>query len=190
MVLRGASRRFIIPMAIALLMVALVGVLAAGCGSGTTTTTTAAPATTTTAALETTTTVAGSTATTAPAATTTAALSADLNGAGATFPQPVYVAWIGAFQSLQPGVKINYQGVGSGAGITQFTAQTLDFGASDAFMKDTEIAAAVAFLAGDGSSYITGQVLGVDGTGSSDPNLVRFDHSGLQLARPEDAAET
>jgi phosphate transport system substrate-binding protein len=144
MVLRGVSKRFIIPMAIVLLMVALVGVLAAGCGSSSTTTTTVAPETTTTAAPETTTTVGESTTTTAPAPTTTAALSASLNGAGATFPQPVYVAWIGAFQSLQPGVKINYQGVGSGAGITQFTAQTLDFGASDAFMKDTEIAAAVA----------------------------------------------
>ncbi len=151
MVIRGKGKRLIISVAIVLLVAAVVGVLAAGCGSSsTTTTTTAAAATTTTAAAATTTTAAAATTTTAAAATTTtaAALSASLNGAGATFPQPVYVAWIGAFQSLQPGVKINYQGVGSGAGITQFTAQTLDFGASDAFMKDTEIAAAEAARSG------------------------------------------
>jgi phosphate transport system substrate-binding protein len=74
--------------------------------------------------------------------TTEAALTAELNGAGATFPAPIYVEWIGAFQKVEPGVKINYQGVGSGAGIQQFTAQTVDFGASDAYMKDTELAAA------------------------------------------------
>ncbi len=138
MVLRGKGKRFIIPVAIVLLVVAVVGVVAAACGGSTTTTTAAAPATTTTAAQATTTTAsAESTTTTASAPSTSPALSASLNGAGATFPQPVYVAWIGAFQSTQPGVKINYQGVGSGAGITQFTAQTLDFGASDAFMNDS-----------------------------------------------------
>ena len=148
MVLRGKGKSFIIPVAILLLLVAVVGVVAAGCGGSTTTTTAVAPATTTTAMQATTTTGAESTTTTASAPTTSGALSASLNGAGATFPQPVYVAWIGAFQSTQPGVKINYQGVGSGAGITQFTAQTLDFGASDAFMKDTEIAAAEAARSG------------------------------------------
>jgi phosphate transport system substrate-binding protein len=137
---RGKDKRFIIPIALAVLVMALIGVIAAGCGSGSTTPTVAP--TTTSAAQETTTSVAGETTTTA------AALSADVNGAGATFPQPVYVAWIGAFQSLQTGVKINYQGVGSGAGITQFTAQTLDFGGSDAYMKDTEIAAAEAARSG------------------------------------------
>ena len=75
---------------------------------------------------------------------TAAALQANLNGAGATFPQPVYIGWIGEFQSKNAGVSINYQGVGSGAGITQFTAQTLDFGASDAFMLPTELQAAQA----------------------------------------------
>jgi phosphate transport system substrate-binding protein len=74
--------------------------------------------------------------------TTTAGLKADLTGAGATFPQPVYVEWIGAFQAVNPDVKINYQGVGSGAGIQQFTQQTVDFGASDAYMKAEELKAA------------------------------------------------
>ncbi len=67
---------------------------------------------------------------------------ADLNGAGATFPKPLYIEWIGEFQVANPGIKINYQGVGSGGGIQQFTQMTVDFGASDAPMKDDEIAAA------------------------------------------------
>lgn len=145
MVLRGKNKRLIILFAVALVAVALVGVLAAGCGSSTTTTT--SPATSSTAG--TATTVAPDTTTSAGSDTTTsAALSADLNGAGATFPQPLYVEWIGAFQKVQPGIKINYQGVGSGAGIQQFTAQTVDFGASDAYMKPAEITAAEAARAG------------------------------------------
>jgi phosphate transport system substrate-binding protein len=64
-----------------------------------------------------------------------------LNGAGATFPAPIYSKWAGLFASAK-GIKVNYQAVGSGAGIQQFTAKTVDFGASDAPMKDSEIAAA------------------------------------------------
>jgi phosphate transport system substrate-binding protein len=70
-------------------------------------------------------------------------LTASLNGAGATFPEPLYLEWIGEFvNGVQPGVAINYQGIGSGGGIQQFTQMTVDFGASDAPMKDEEIAAA------------------------------------------------
>jgi phosphate transport system substrate-binding protein len=112
-------------LALAVLVVATAGLLAAGCGSGESTGTTS-----------------GGT------DTTGAALQADLNGAGATFPQPVYVEWIGGFQTANPGVKVNYQGIGSGAGIEQFTAQTVDFGASDAYMKAEELAAAEAARAG------------------------------------------
>ncbi len=72
------------------------------------------------------------------------ALSGSLNGAGATFPEPLYVEWIGEFQTGNPDVNINYQGIGSGGGIEQFTKLTVDFGASDAPMKDEEIAAAEA----------------------------------------------
>lgn len=104
--------------------VAALTLVAAGCGSTKTTTTQAQG--------------------TGGATTTAAALSADLGGAGATFPQPVYTEWIGEFQQKNPGVKINYQGVGSGAGIQQFTKQTLDFGASDAYMKPAELSAAEA----------------------------------------------
>jgi phosphate transport system substrate-binding protein len=71
-------------------------------------------------------------------------LSAGLNGAGATFPRPLYIEWIGEFQAANPDVKINYQGIGSGGGIEQFTKLTVDFGASDAPMTDEEIAAAEA----------------------------------------------
>jgi phosphate transport system substrate-binding protein len=124
-------------LAVALLMVAAAAFLAAGCGTGGDTTTTAASGTPQTTAAST-----ATAATETP--TTVAALKADLNGAGATFPQPVYVEMIGRFQQIETGVTINYQGVGSGAGIQQFTEQTVDFGASDAFMKAEELTAAEA----------------------------------------------
>ena len=70
-------------------------------------------------------------------------IEANLLGAGATFPDPLYQEWIGEFTStVQPGVSITYDPVGSGGGIEQFIAQTTDFGGSDAFMKDDELAAA------------------------------------------------
>jgi phosphate transport system substrate-binding protein len=140
---RGSITRnsLVAVLAVALLMVAAVALLAAGCGTSEDTSTTAVPATTQTTVASTATTLAETT-------STIAALKADLNGAGATFPLPLYIEWIGAFQQIETGVTINYQGVGSGAGIQQFTAQTVDFGASDAFMKDTELQAAEAARSG------------------------------------------
>src|SRR4051794_31976122 len=70
-----------------------------------------------------------------------AQLGGSLNGAGATFPQPVYQEWAARFQK-DAGTTVNYQGIGSGGGVAQFTAGTVDFGASDAAMTDDEIAAA------------------------------------------------
>jgi phosphate transport system substrate-binding protein len=64
-----------------------------------------------------------------------------INGAGATFPQPVYTEWAARFKD-KTGTTVNYQGVGSGGGIAQFTAGTVDFGATDAAMKPEEEAAA------------------------------------------------
>jgi phosphate transport system substrate-binding protein len=64
-----------------------------------------------------------------------------INGAGATFPQPVYDEW-GARFKKKDGTTVNYQAVGSGAGVAQFTANTVDFGASDAAMTDDELKAA------------------------------------------------
>jgi phosphate transport system substrate-binding protein len=62
----------------------------------------------------------------------------DLTGAGATFPYPLYAKWIADY-AAKTGVKINYQSIGSGGGIRQFTEGTVDFGASDAPMSDEEI---------------------------------------------------
>lgn len=68
-------------------------------------------------------------------------LGGSINGAGATFPQPVYDEW-GAKVKDKFGTTVNYQGIGSGGGVAQFTAGTVDFGASDAAMTDEELAAA------------------------------------------------
>ena len=64
-----------------------------------------------------------------------------INGAGATFPAPVYQEWAARFKETN-GTTVNYQAIGSGGGIAQFSAGTVDFGASDAPMKDDEIATA------------------------------------------------
>jgi phosphate transport system substrate-binding protein len=72
-------------------------------------------------------------------------LSADLLGAGASFPAPIYLEWISEYSSnVEPGVSINYQSIGSGGGVEQFIGQQTDFGASDAFLSDEEIADATA----------------------------------------------
>ena len=63
-----------------------------------------------------------------------------LTGAGATFPNPVYTKWFDAY-AKQTGVRINYQSIGSGGGIRQFTEGTVDFGASDGPMTDQQVAA-------------------------------------------------
>ena len=62
-----------------------------------------------------------------------------LNGAGATFPNIIYQKWITDYNASHPGVQLNYQSIGSGGGIAQFTGGTVDFGASDAPMNDSEM---------------------------------------------------
>ena len=62
----------------------------------------------------------------------------NLNGAGATFPYPLYSKWMAEYNKLYPNVRINYQSIGSGGGIRQIVAGTVDFGATDAPMKDDE----------------------------------------------------
>lgn len=62
-----------------------------------------------------------------------------INGAGATFPFPLYSKWMDAYNRLRPNVKINYQSIGSGGGIRQVTAGTVDFGASDSPMTEDEV---------------------------------------------------
>ena len=64
-----------------------------------------------------------------------------LNGAGATFPYPMYSKWFNEYHNLHPDIQINYQSIGSGGGIRQVTAGTVDFGATDGPMTDEQIAA-------------------------------------------------
>jgi len=63
---------------------------------------------------------------------------ASLSGAGASFPAPLYQRWFSDYNKANPGVQISYQSVGSGAGVEQFLAGTVDFGATDAPLKDEE----------------------------------------------------
>jgi len=65
--------------------------------------------------------------------------SVSLTGAGASFPAPLYQNWFVEMNKEIPELQVNYQSVGSGAGVEQFTAETVDFGASDTAMKDEEI---------------------------------------------------
>jgi phosphate transport system substrate-binding protein len=71
----------------------------------------------------------------------TTAAAADISGAGATFPAPVYAKWAETYKA-QTGVGLNYQAIGSGGGIKQIKAKTVDFGASDKPLKPDELAAA------------------------------------------------
>lgn len=63
-----------------------------------------------------------------------------LNGAGATFPYPIYSKWFDEYRKLHPNVEINYQSIGSGGGIRQLEAGTVDFGASDQPMNEEQLA--------------------------------------------------
>ncbi|MGA9671597.1 MAG: phosphate ABC transporter substrate-binding protein PstS [Terracidiphilus sp.] len=63
-----------------------------------------------------------------------------LTGAGATFPYPIYSKWFSEYSAAHPGVEINYQSIGSGGGIKQFTSGLVDFGASDMPMTDDMLA--------------------------------------------------
>ena len=104
-----------------------------------------------------------------------AALAQDVTGAGATFPAPLYAKWADAYNKVT-GARINYQSVGSGAGIKQIKSKTVDFGASDMPLSDEELAkdgllqfptvvggvVPVVNIAGikPGQIKLTGQVLG------------------------------
>src|SRR3989442_14344813 len=71
----------------------------------------------------------------------TALAQVQLNGAGATFPNIIYSNWMLTYNQTHPDVKLNYQSIGSGGGIRQFSDGTVDFGATDAPMSDSAIAA-------------------------------------------------
>src|SRR5271156_353684 len=65
-----------------------------------------------------------------------------LNAAGATFPYPIYSKWFDVYHTAHPNIQINYQSIGSGGGIRQLLAGTVDFGASDGPMSDDQLAQA------------------------------------------------
>src|SRR5262252_8786403 len=62
-----------------------------------------------------------------------------INGAGATFPFPLYSKWFAEYNKIHPDEKFNYQSIGSGGGVKQITERTVDFGATDAPMSDEEL---------------------------------------------------
>ena len=72
----------------------------------------------------------------------TASAQMTMNGAGATFPYPIYSKWFDAYAKVDPSVRFNYQSIGSGGGQKQILAQTVDFGASDGPMSDDNLSKA------------------------------------------------
>jgi phosphate transport system substrate-binding protein len=124
---------------LSLVLLILASLILASCSSKTSTLPPTSSAVITTSSAVTTT----APATTSTVKTTAAGQATSLNGAGATFPQILYTKWFDVYNSLY-GVKINYQGLGSGAGINQITAGTVDFGASDGIMTADQITAAEA----------------------------------------------
>jgi phosphate transport system substrate-binding protein len=111
-----------------------------------------------------------------------AAAATQLQGAGATFPAPLYQRWIAEYTKNNPDVQINYQGIGSGAGIKQFTQNLVSFGASDAAMTDKEIAAVkqgvVLIPATAGSVVLAYNLPGVDNL-----KLSREAYAGIFLGK-------
>src|SRR5215468_11261755 len=71
-----------------------------------------------------------------------AAQNMQINGAGATFPYPIYTKWFSEYNKLHSNVQINYQPIGSGGGIRQITNQTVFFGATDGPMTNDQLQAA------------------------------------------------
>jgi phosphate transport system substrate-binding protein len=71
-----------------------------------------------------------------------AAQTVQINGAGATFPYPIYSKWFSEYNKLHPEIQINYQSIGSGGGIRQLTVQTVFFGATDGPMTEEQLLAA------------------------------------------------
>ena len=62
-----------------------------------------------------------------------------INGAGATFPYPIYSKWFDVYAKENPGIKFNYQSIGSGGGIRMLSNRTVDLGASDAPLTDAQL---------------------------------------------------
>src|SRR5436190_14646884 len=105
-----------------------------------------------------------------------AAQNVQINGAGATFPNPIYQKWFDEYHKLHPNVAINYQSIGSGGGIRQITNQTVFFGATDGPMTQEQLQAA------PGKIMHFPMVLGADVPVYNIPNVKELKFSGPVLA--------
>ncbi len=104
--------------------------------------------------------------------------SGSLNGAGATFPEPFYPQAFYQYNQKYPNVSVNYQAIGSGGGIKQFTAGTVDFGASDVPMTAAELSSA----GGDASLVEVPTILGVVSIAYNLPSVSKLQLDGTTLA--------
>jgi len=102
----------------------------------------------------------------------------NLQGAGATFPEPFYTKAFFQYSAKNPQVTVNYQAIGSGGGIKQFTAGTVDFGASDVPMTADEFTAA----GGDAALIQVPTILGVVSIAYNLPGVSRVQIDGPTLA--------
>ena len=103
-----------------------------------------------------------------------------INGAGATFPFPLYSRWFYDYAFIDPSVKFNYQSIGSGGGIKQITAKTVDFGASDAILNADQYKAAPGiqmFPTVAGAEAIVVNLKGPDGKPLANP--IKFPYTAL-----------
>lgn len=98
-----------------------------------------------------------------------------VNGAGATFPYPIYSKWFDVYSKEHPGIHFNYQSIGSGGGIRMITQKTVDFGASDAPLSDEQLKAAPGLL-----HFPT--VLGADVLAYNVPGLTKLKLTGPLIA--------
>lgn len=110
------------------------------------------------------------------AAAPKAAANISLQGAGATFPYPLYSKWMSEYNKLHANVRINYQSIGSGGGIQQIIKQTVDFGASDSAMKESEAKGAPGTILHVpmtiGAVVVSYNVPGVDKALQLDPDVI------------------
>ncbi len=114
------------------------------------------------------------------APTAPAAGSVSINGAGATFPFPLYSKWFYDYAFVDTSVKVNYQSIGSGGGIKQITEKTVDFGASDSILNDDQYKAAPGiqmFPTVAGAEALAVNLLGDDGKALTTP--IKFPYTAI-----------
>jgi len=98
--------------------------------------------------------------------------SVQINGAGATFPLPVYTEWTYAYQSVDPSVSINYQGIGSGGGKKAIIDGTVDFAGSDSLLTQDEYAAGKDLQMYPAVAGAEVMIYNIDGVTSDDPPVI------------------